>query len=562
MSYDLTCYRSLVTSIVLMRRYVRPTKLSNKVYNKLVTIHDNARETIRPWDETQLKSEPKLLDSEKCYELIISLKGFGSWKATGVQRELQKLVALLEDRCEKLMDKEYEQAFMQGKSMTNKEAVKLVNEFLNGPHVQSLLIHKGGTVKRSGKNTKIPTTYGCLEATMVSQCYTSGSFEYYNREEAFLTWFGSELGYYYDYLIGKGRSSSKDEDEDGGMGFFSALMGASSSKESPSATETAWAQGAWCSVCLEGETIPGIVLRVDPVKFDNEELDFMAQKIKLTKEKAEEAVVALKGDSITELSFGKGVVVSLTPQHSVMETDEYDPSIVNIEPSAEQLVKRIVDISKKPESEQPKVITGLFYGVPGTGKSKLVEYIGHQLNLPVLKKTYGELQSKYVGEGEKNLHKAFEEARETNSILLIDEIDSMANSRESADRRHQKTFTNQLLTELDNFQGYFFCTSNFMEGLDSAVLRRLFLKTEFKFLTPEQVETCFKLYFPRFKKSKLGIYDFVTPGDLKVVQQAALFEPKVPTIARIREMVTSEIDLKRKTLPEVMKADMGKSFQF
>jgi transitional endoplasmic reticulum ATPase len=138
----------------------------------------------------------------------------------------------------------------------------------------------------------------------------------------------------------------------------------------------------------------------------------------------------------------------------------------------------------------------------------------------------------------------------------------MANSRESADRRHQKTFTNQLLTELDNFQGYFFCTSNFMEGLDSAVLRRLFLKTEFKFLTPEQVETCFKLYFPRFKKSKLGIYDFVTPGDLKVVQQAALFEPKVPTIARIREMVTSEIDLKRKTLPEVMKADMGKSFQF
>jgi len=570
MTYKVTCFKSLVTALILMQRYIRPSKRSGKIYNKLVVRYNETMEEGYQWDDSTLVNEPDKLDSVHAYDLLEALKTFGSWKQTGVQRELQQFCMALEKRAEALFDKEYNSIANKSKKkvnkMTIKKASKIVSEFLNGPQIQTLLITKSGVLRRKQKNGSpaVAETFGCLESNMTAIAYQQDYRDFLSRGDAHLTWFGTELANFYDHLVGDGDKSKTPEEEDSDMGFFALgnLLDGVSSKSKPKASESAWSDGQWCAVCLEGETIPGIALRVNPVEFTDREIIFMAEKIESTREKARKVVEQLTGE-LPDLVYGKDIVVTINKdkEEEVKYMEEYDPSIVNIEPTAVELVERIVALSEKPEGERPKTVTGLFYGVPGTGKSKLVEYIGGQLGLPVLKKTYGELQSKYVGEGEKNLHKAFEEAKETGSILLIDEIDSMAGSRHKADRTHQKTFTNQLLTELDEFEGYFFATSNFMEGLDPAVLRRLFLKTEFKFLNPEQVESCFQLYFPKFKKSKLGIYDYITPGDLKVVQQAALFEPKVPNIKRIREMVQKEIDLKRSTMPEVMKSEMSNNFQ-
>jgi len=219
------------------------------------------------------------------------------------------------------------------------------------------------------------------------------------------------------------------------------------------------------------------------------------------------------------------------------------------------LVTQIKGILAKPEDERPSLITGLFYGVPGSGKSMLANYLGQQLNVPVLKKTYADLQSMYVGEGEKNLKEAFQEAEAKQAILLIDEIDSMAGNRQNADKNYQKTFTNQLLTELDSFKGIFLATSNFMDGLDSAILRRLFLKIKFDFLTEEQQQTAFELYFPKLKRSKLGQFPYLTPGDFRAVREAAQFDVEKLNVKRVRELLQNEIDLKKLTLSEVLKAE-------
>jgi len=569
--YNIVSFKALVTSMIIIARYTNlESKRTNKIYKKLIQIHDDSNQCISPWDINLLENEPDLFDAEKCLDLCDSLKGFGSWKETGIQRELQQFHAFLLDYSERLIEREEAAKLIkEGPNMSVKEASKIVNDFLNGPYIQNLLVFRPGILRKpTGSVTHIARTYGTYDPSGVGEALlNAGAYDYYMRSDAIIQWFGVELSYFYDYLVSADRPSATSDtgDEMSFFAFDSFINSLAGGSGSGAATDKQWALGEEVKVTLEGEDIPGIVLRVSPVEFNKEEIIYMAKKIVATRERANKDLKFTQGiEPVTEMVFGKGIVVSLVPDEVQAElvSEPYDVSIVNIEPSAENLVERMKSIMDKPIADRPKTITGLFYGVPGTGKSALANHIGRELGMKVIKKTYGELQSKYVGEGEKNLHKAFEEAKEERAILLIDEIDSMAGSRHSADRQHQKTFTNQLLTELDDFNGIFFCTSNFMEGLDPAILRRLFLKTEFKFMNEEQTEKCFQMYFPQFKKSKLGLYDFMTPGDLKVVQQAALFEPKKPTIKRIREMVQAEIELKRRTMPEVLKAEMSKSFQF
>jgi SpoVK/Ycf46/Vps4 family AAA+-type ATPase len=49
----------------------------------------------------------------------------------------------------------------------------------------------------------------------------------------------------------------------------------------------------------------------------------------------------------------------------------------------------------------------LFYGPPGTGKSELARYIGNRLDREIICKRISDLQSMWVGEGEKNIKRAF-----------------------------------------------------------------------------------------------------------------------------------------------------------
>src|SRR5208282_5232734 len=53
----------------------------------------------------------------------------------------------------------------------------------------------------------------------------------------------------------------------------------------------------------------------------------------------------------------------------------------------------------------------LLYGLPGTGKSEFVNYLGHVLGREVLLKRSSDIQSKYVGQTEKNIAAAFLDAQ-------------------------------------------------------------------------------------------------------------------------------------------------------
>ena len=67
---------------------------------------------------------------------------------------------------------------------------------------------------------------------------------------------------------------------------------------------------------------------------------------------------------------------------------------------------------------------------------------------------------KYVGDNEQNIKEAFEEAEETDSILLFDEADSFFANRENANTSWERTMVNEFLTQMEEFSGILICTTN------------------------------------------------------------------------------------------------------
>lgn len=98
----------------------------------------------------------------------------------------------------------------------------------------------------------------------------------------------------------------------------------------------------------------------------------------------------------------------------------------------------------------------------------------------------------FVGQTEKNIARAFAEAKEENAVLIFDEVDSFLADRNSANRNWEITQVNEMLVQMENFDGIFIATTNLMDNLDRASLRRFDLKLEFGFLEYNQAFKLFK----------------------------------------------------------------------
>jgi MoxR-like ATPase len=143
----------------------------------------------------------------------------------------------------------------------------------------------------------------------------------------------------------------------------------------------------------------------------------------------------------------------------------------------------------------------LFYGPPGTGKSSLcqglAQKISIRLNLSYKRTKFIQIKtatllSKFYSQSAKQVDEIFtaieeicEEDPEQFVCVLIDEVESIANSRESSmqgEVQDSLRATNALLTGLDRSRKYsnviFLCTSNMPTCLDAAFLDRCGLKFE------------------------------------------------------------------------------------
>ena len=140
----------------------------------------------------------------------------------------------------------------------------------------------------------------------------------------------------------------------------------------------------------------------------------------------------------------------------------------------------------------------------------------------------------YVGEGEKNIKRAFLEAENEEAILIIDEADSLLFSRDRARHSWEISFTNEFLTQMERYRGILICTTNRLDDLDSASLRRFNHKIGFDYLTGEGNLLFYELFLEPLSSEKLNPVPrselkrikYLAPGDYKVVRDRYSFHPK------------------------------------
>jgi SpoVK/Ycf46/Vps4 family AAA+-type ATPase len=125
-------------------------------------------------------------------------------------------------------------------------------------------------------------------------------------------------------------------------------------------------------------------------------------------------------------------------------------------------------------------VSVLFSGPPGVGKTATAEAIAHELSKKILVANYAEIQNCFVGQTEKNISRFFREARESDAVLFWDEADSMFFDRNSAYRNWEVREVNQLLMELEKFEGLCILATNRTVTLDKALQRRIAIKVEFQ----------------------------------------------------------------------------------
>ncbi|MBF0901659.1 MAG: AAA family ATPase [Campylobacter concisus] len=201
----------------------------------------------------------------------------------------------------------------------------------------------------------------------------------------------------------------------------------------------------------------------------------------------------------------------------------YDPNFVNSDCDLNELMQGI---------KASKNARMCLYGVPGTGKSAYAKFIAKSLKKPIIIKKGSDLLSMFVGGTEQNIALAFKEAKDKKAVLVFDEVDSFLQDRGMATRSWEVTQVNEMLVQMESFDGIFIATTNLIDNLDKACLRRFDLKLEFGYLLPEQARNLFKkectllkVKFDENAAKKVSNLGLLTPGDFASVRRQAKFRP-------------------------------------
>lgn len=205
----------------------------------------------------------------------------------------------------------------------------------------------------------------------------------------------------------------------------------------------------------------------------------------------------------------------------------YDLGLLNIQGkfSPEQVITAL---------QKKRAATLCFYGLPGTGKTQLAEYIAEKLDMPLLVKRASDILSKWVGENEQNIAEMFREAKAEGAVLLLDEADSFLRDRSLARSQWEVTMVNELLQGMERHTGIFICASNLFDQLDAAALRRFTFKFQFLELDEHQRVKMFKNETGVEPLAGSDLHDslmmirHLTPGDFATIKrQINLFEQQL-----------------------------------
>ena len=224
--------------------------------------------------------------------------------------------------------------------------------------------------------------------------------------------------------------------------------------------------------------------------------------------------------------------------------------------SSKNFNKIVKDLKK---ANLPSGIVSIFYGFAGTGKTASVYEIAKLTKRDVLQVDISSIQSKWVGESEKNTKAIFDEyykaceILKSKPILLFNEADAIISKRldvNDAVGQMNNTMQNILLEELENFDGIFMATTNLIDNMDDAFSRRFLNKIKFDRPTAKTREHIWKSKLPELEDKiyeKLSKYD-LSGGQIENVTRKYLINKilnqKEFDFDEILEYIKEEIEFK------------------
>ena len=218
--------------------------------------------------------------------------------------------------------------------------------------------------------------------------------------------------------------------------------------------------------------------------------------------------------------------------HAFLPAKDYSLDGLNVKGKVtpERIVKAVrnyLDAEFGLAAEDKPRMNVLLFGPPGTGKTEFVKYLGKALDRKVLVVKGSDLLSKWVGESEQNIARAFRRAEAEHAILFFDEVDGLLQDRSNATRSWEITQVNELLQQMENFDGIMVAATNFSKNLDPATMRRFTFKLEFGYLDDDGK----RKFFERMFKTTLADEEFaelrqlrnLAPGDFRTVRQEQFY---------------------------------------
>lgn len=260
------------------------------------------------------------------------------------------------------------------------------------------------------------------------------------------------------------------------------------------------------------ELAPAVVARVSKV------FDVVSEN--LPQDRRDEAFTRMLGTVLK----AQGHDVPRLSSDGILPADVYDTACLNTGSNLPELARML--------RTHPHARLCL-HGPPGTGKTAFGHWLAREIDRPLHLKRASDLLSPFVGGTEMQIAETFEKALRDDAILLIDEVDSFLQDRAKAVRSWEVTQVNELLTRMESFNGVFIATTNRLEHLDAASLRRFDMKLHFDYLDPRQIREllgawCRSLGIAAPAYEHHGMIDSmecVTPGDFAAAARRHRFQP-------------------------------------
>ena len=190
-----------------------------------------------------------------------------------------------------------------------------------------------------------------------------------------------------------------------------------------------------------------------------------------------------KGDiTFSSQGISKGSSQSAPELHNPIESIKSDVTFDDIGGISDVKVEleEIIDFMKNPKryksfgARMPRGV--LLIGPPGVGKTMIAKAVAHEAGVPFYYQSGASFVQIYVGMGAKRVHELFNAAKKNApSIIFIDEIDAVGKKRSGERNDEREATLNQLLTEMDGFEGssgvIVVAATNNIDVLDNALLR-------------------------------------------------------------------------------------------